>query len=83
MYYFNPARAAAQYQTGRTGLSPHIELRVRGRFSHDFQALKQPLIMLGIGIAGGEELLAIENRIRAGHEAQRLQFIAHLGTACR
>jgi len=33
---------------------------------------EQPLVVLDIGIAGRQQLLAVKNRVRAGEEAQRL-----------
>ena len=35
-------------------------------------------IRLGIGIAGGEELIAVENGVRTGQEAQRLHLVAEI-----
>src|SRR6185437_16378361 len=41
------------------------------------QALEQLAIALHVGIARREELLTVEDRIRAGEETQRLGLIAH------
>jgi len=42
------------------------------------QLVEQRAIALRIGIAGRQQLLAVEDRIRAGEEAQRLNRIGHL-----
>ena len=35
----------------------------------DTEPREQRLIMLDVGIAGGKQLLAVENRVRAGEKA--------------
>src|SRR5450755_2506721 len=47
------------------------------------QPCKQLPIALDVRIAGGEEFLAVENRVRAGEKAQRLQLVTHAAAAGR
>src|SRR4029077_12767677 len=42
------------------------------------ELVEQGAIARGFGIAGGEELVAVEDRIRAGEEAQRLHCFGHV-----
>src|SRR5262249_31018032 len=41
------------------------------------EAREQARVALDVGVAGGEQLLAVEDRVRAGEEAERLQLVAH------
>src|SRR5690606_7779375 len=47
------------------------------------QALKQLPVFVGLGVWGGQQLVAVENGIGAGKEAQCLQAVVHGFTACR
>src|SRR6202158_1317080 len=49
----------------------------------DTQALEQDAVGVEIRIAGGEKLVAVENRVRAGEVTQRLCRVAELATARR
>ena len=83
---------AAQAMAVVTGGSPcqHVDVRPCARplpASHrhrpQAEAREQRLVALDVGVAGGQQLLAVEDRIGAGQEAQRLQLVAHLGAAGR
>ena len=43
----------------------------------DAEARQQRAVARHIGIARGQQLLAVENGIRAGQETQRLQLVTH------
>src|ERR1700737_114322 len=47
------------------------------------QPLKKPAIRLGLRIARGQQRVAIEDRVRASHKAQRLHRVIHLLTPRR
>ena len=49
-----------------------------GRLGPDAEPAEERVVALGVGIAGRQELLAVEDRVRAGEEAERLHFVAHL-----
>ena len=49
----------------------------------DSETREQGAIARDIGIARGQQLLAVKNGVRAGQEAQRLQLIGHRFTAGR
>ncbi len=44
--------------------------------------LEQAAVSAGVGIAGGEQFVAEENRICARHEAQQLGFVGEAAAAC-
>src|SRR6185295_7676868 len=48
----------------------------------DSEAREKLLVVGDIGVSGRQQLLAVENRVGAGEEAQRLQLIAHLAAPC-
>lgn len=59
---------------------PHMRRR---RFQLDVQrvdaeAVEQGEVAFGVGVASRQQFFAVEDRVGAGEEAQRLQFIAHL-----
>src|SRR5690606_13960777 len=47
------------------------------------ETLEKPLVVAGLRVVGGQEPLTVEDRVRAGHEAQCLQLVAHLLTPGR
>ena len=52
-------------------------------FRRQSEALEQALIGRRVGIARRQQLLAVENRVRAREEAQRLQLVAEIAAARR
>src|ERR1700691_5321968 len=41
------------------------------------ETYEQSAVACHVGVAGGEQLLAVEDGVGAGEEAQRLQLVAH------
>src|SRR5690606_21600197 len=85
-----PRRAGADPGRGAGGAAPVRDLGMYGtavvvpggihRHVHGLQAeaVEQGLVAPGLGIGGGEQLLAMEDRVGAGTEAQGLEFVGHL-----
>ena len=70
--------------------SARIVRSARGRRSrgcaiarHEAELAEQRAVGLDVGIAGGQQLVAVEDRIGAGEEAQRLHGLAELARARR
>src|SRR4051794_39905733 len=55
----------------------HVLLRA------DAELLEQPAIVVLGGIFGRQQPLAVEDRVRAGQEAERLRLVAHVAAAGR
>ena len=80
------ARAAAarsnQRRAARRSSQPSIGARL-ALLGRDAELREQRAVRARLRIAGGEELVAVEDRVRAGEEAQRLHRLGHLAAAPR
>ena len=64
-----------------SGKAPRLQLAATPWLRGQSEALEQPPIGRGVGIARRQQLLAVEDRVRAGEEAQRLQLVAEIAAA--
>ena len=77
------ARSLTQLGVRRARRCPHARCPLDLDIGIGMQAepREQRAVVLDVRIAGGQQLLAVEDRVRAGEEAQRLHRVAHLCAA--
>src|SRR5471032_4983 len=82
VFTIGPERARLAWR--RSAAALFIRRRIQHRAARaQAQFAQQRAVVLGLRVLGGQQLVAVEDRVGAGQEAHRLHRLAHLAAAGR